>query len=123
MNKDDINEARRMLNDLLRSAYDRHLYDNYNGNVEIVFTKKDTYMHYQWLDAALNRLESLEVALNKACEHVGDFTGSCPLDTFDVYIDCDNCDNQYVECWKKYYLKGNGSTDSNDESAIKVPLD
>lgn len=106
MNKDDINEARRMLDDLLRSAYDRHLYDNYNGNVEIVFTKKDTYMHYQWLDAALNRLESLEVAFDDACEL---------LERYDNGLTKDQ--------WKETLLRNIDPSSLSDESVIKVPLD
>ena len=52
----------------------------------------------------------LEKALDKACELLERFTGSCPLDSFDVDLNCNNkCENQMVECWKEWLTKDENS--------------
>lgn len=51
----------------------------------------------------LDRLEQLEKALDKACERL---EWTCPVDQELVEdLDCDECDNNCKECWKKYFMK------------------
>ena len=57
----------------------------------------------------LDRLEELEKenaklkkAFNKACEMLD---WSCPTEQNLIdYFDCENCKDDYKECWKKYFL-------------------
>ena len=65
---------------------------------------------YSILRNAYNRLENkvkqLEKALDKACERLADYTGSCPLEEELVEdLDCNECDNNCKECWVKYFMK------------------
>ena len=54
----------------------------------------------------LDKLEKLEKALDKACELLADYTGSCPREEELVEdLDCDECDNNCKECWKKYFMR------------------
>ena len=51
--------------------------------------------------------EKLDEALDKACELISDYSGSCPFDMFDKDIDCqESCTNNAKKCWKEYLLKG-----------------
>ena len=42
-------------------------------------------------------------ALKKACEFIASFTGSCPLDSFAMWMDCDNCNDGRAACWERYF--------------------
>lgn len=50
-----------------------------------------------------NEKEELKKAFDKACERLD---WSCPTeqDLVDDF-DCENCKDDYKECWKKYFLK------------------
>lgn len=49
--------------------------------------------------------EKLNRALDKACEFLGSYSGSCPCDTLNVDLDCEEkCENQYKDCWKEWCL-------------------
>ena len=55
------------------------------------------------IEQDLDRLEKLEKALDKACEKL-DYT--CPVEEELVEdLDCDDCDNNCKDCWKKYFMK------------------
>lgn len=45
-------------------------------------------------------------ALDKACKLVVDYSGSCPLDRFDIDLDCENrCESNLEDCWKVWCLQ------------------
>ena len=47
----------------------------------------------------------LKESFQSACIAYAEFTGSCPEDMNDVYMDCENvCDNNAAKCWEKYFL-------------------
>ena len=47
--------------------------------------------------------DKLKKALDKACERLEE---SCPVDQELVEdLDCDECNNNCKECWKKYFMK------------------
>ena len=49
------------------------------------------------------RIKILEEALDKACEQL---EWTCPVDQELVEdLNCDGCDNNCKECWKKYFMK------------------
>lgn len=61
----------------------------------------------------MSELEKLEQALYKACELIDDWTGSCPLDMFSYRLKrCDNCDDEWLDCWKEYLLSNDGKGDN-----------
>lgn len=50
-----------------------------------------------------SKIEQLEKALEKACERL-DY--SCPVEEELIDdLDCENCESDCKECWKKYFLK------------------
>ena len=69
--------------------------------------REQTTKYITILRGVYNRLEKkveqLEKALEKACEKLEE---TCPVDQELVEdLDCDNCDNNCKECWKKYFMK------------------
>lgn len=44
-------------------------------------------------------------AYHQACKLLADTCGSCPLAQFNFEIDCNNCNDNIVKCWEKYFLK------------------
>lgn len=50
--------------------------------------------------------EKLDRALDKACELISDYSGSCPFDMFDKDIGCqESCTNNAKKCWKEFLMK------------------
>ena len=50
----------------------------------------------------MSKCEKLEKALDKACERLWD----CPVSQELIDdLDCENCKDEYKECWKKFFLK------------------
>lgn len=60
--------------------------------------------HYK-LANLIEYCSKMEKALEKSCQLVFQYSGSCPLDVFDYDMNCYNeCENQYCECWKMYFM-------------------
>lgn len=54
----------------------------------------------------LMELKRYKKALDKACELVADYSGSCPLDGYNIDLDCeDRCENNMKDCWKVWCLQ------------------
>ena len=50
--------------------------------------------------------DRLKKAFDKACELLEDYTGHCPCgEELIEDLDCNECDNNCKECWKKYFMK------------------
>lgn len=58
----------------------------------------------------IGRAEKLEKALERAGKYIEDTMGNCPTD-FDLMDtdDCENCENDFAACWKKYFLEDDGN--------------
>ncbi len=81
------------------------LSDSHFG-VEGYYSKKDLARLRYWF---FRMSRANDKALKKACEFIGDYTGSCPLDLCDwdkcpaILYDANYCNNQYLECWVNYF--------------------
>lgn len=54
-------------------------------------------------DVLVNKCKQLEKALEKSCELL-DYT--CPVEEELIDdLDCENCEDNYKECWKIFFLK------------------
>lgn len=67
--------------------------------------------NYEWVNERLfnatQYAEKLDEALDKACELISEYSGSCPFDMFDKDISCqESCTNNAKKCWREYLLKG-----------------
>lgn len=50
--------------------------------------------------------DRLKKALDKACERLEYYIDNCPCgEELIEDLDCDECDNNCKECWKKYFMK------------------
>lgn len=67
--------------------------------------------NYEWVNERLfnatHYAEKLDEALDKACELLSDYSGSCLFDMFDKDISCqESCTNDAKKCWREYLMKG-----------------
>lgn len=54
----------------------------------------------------INENAKLKQALDKACERLEYYIDNCPCgEELIEDLDCDECDNNCKECWKKYFMK------------------
>lgn len=63
----------------------------------------------QWNISGGNLLREnakLKKALDKACERLEYYTDNCPCgEELIEDLDCDDCESNCKECWKKYFMK------------------
>ena len=67
--------------------------------------------NYEWVNERLfnatQYAEKLDEALDKACELLSDYSGSCLFDMFDKDISCqESCTNDAKKCWREYVTNG-----------------
>lgn len=51
-------------------------------------------------------MSKYEEAFDRSCNYIADSLGECPVsqDLVDD-LDCENCSDNYVDCWKKYFME------------------
>lgn len=85
-------------------AEQRRMLKELDPNEKDLISELDWYKHEYF--AECDRAEKLEKALDKACKLVADYSGSCPLDNYDIDLDCeDRCESNTKDCWKVLCLK------------------
>lgn len=82
------------------------LKEQYEAEFEVLERELFIRKELKDFDVYQRQLEKLEKALDKACERLEYYTGNCPCgEELIEDLDCDECDNNCKECWKKFFMK------------------
>ena len=80
----------------------QYMKSSMNGNAIQHISHNDIDMICEYL----MELKRHKKALDKACKLVADCSGSCPLDSYNIDLDCENrCESITEGCWKVWCLK------------------
>lgn len=73
------------------------------NDVVLTLTKEEILELIQYVDKLEKENKELKGALEDACERL---EYSCPVEEELIEdLDCENCNDNYKECWKKFFLK------------------
>lgn len=86
--------------------YLKGVYYQDSASAPIVYYYEDGSDYKKSVDTLQELVEKHKKALDKACKLIADYSGSCPLDSYDINLDCeDRCESNTKDCWKAWCLQ------------------